>query len=130
MNETRFSKGMNVLKQIDGVHGEVVYESIKEVSPSIAELMVEIFGDIYTRPHLDFKEREIVSITSLLTLGGTEQQIKVHVNAALNVGMDPEKIVEICTHCIPYAGFPRVLNALFVVKEVLKERHILIDVEY
>lgn len=125
MTNTRFTKGMNVLKQIDGAHGEAVYESINEIAPSIANLMVEIFGDIYTRPYLDFKEREIVSLTSLLTLGGTEQQIKVHVNAALNVGMEPEKIVEICTHCIPYAGFPRVLNALFTVKEVLKERHIL-----
>ncbi|MDU5199185.1 MAG: carboxymuconolactone decarboxylase family protein [Veillonella sp.] len=49
----------------------------------------------------------------------------VHTNAALNVGIAPEQIVEVCTHCIPYAGFPRVLNALFTVKAVFEERNVL-----
>ncbi|WP_439145284.1 carboxymuconolactone decarboxylase family protein, partial [Veillonella atypica] len=48
-----------------------------------------------------------------------------HTNAALNFGIAPEQIVEVCTHCIPYAGFPRVLNALFTVKAVFEERNIM-----
>ena len=110
MKETRFNIGMNTLKQIDGLHGEEVYNTIQE---------------IYTRPNLDFKERELITLASLLTLGGCEAQLKVHTNAALNVGIAPEQIVEVCTHCIPYAGFPRVLNALFTVKAVFEERNIL-----
>ena len=109
MKETRFNIGMNTLKQIDGLHGEEVYNTIQEISPAIADLLVELFGDIYTRPNLDFKERELITLASLLTLGGCEAQLKV----------------EICTHCIPYAGFPRVLNALFTVKAVFEERNIL-----
>ena len=99
--------------------------TIQEISPAIADLLVELFGDIYTRPNLDFKERELITLASLLTLGGCEAQLKVHTNAALNVGITPEQIVEVCTHCIPYAGFPRVLNALFTVKAVFEERNIL-----
>ena len=118
MKETRFNIGMNTLKQIDGMHGEEVYNTIQEISPAIADLLVEIFGDIYTR-------RELITLASLLTLGGCEAQLKVHTNAALNVGIAPEQIVEICTHCIPYAGFPRVLNALFTVKAVFEERNVL-----
>lgn len=125
MNTTRFNIGMKTLQNIDGAHGEAVYESINEISPSIANLLVEIFGDIYTRSELSFKERELISITSLLTQGGCEAQLKVHINAALNVKVSPESIVEICTHCIPYTGFPRILNALFVIKEVFKERGLL-----
>ena len=125
MKETRFNIGMNTLKQIDGPYGEEVYNTIQEISPAIANLLVELFGDIYTRPNLNFKERELITLASLLTLGGCEAQLKVHTNAALNVGIAPEQIVEVCTHCIPYAGFPRVLNALFTVKAVFEERNIL-----
>ncbi|MDU5731800.1 MAG: carboxymuconolactone decarboxylase family protein [Veillonella sp.] len=85
----------------------------------------ELFGDIYTRPNLDFKERELITLASLLTLGSCEAQLKIHTNVALNVGIAPEQIVEVCTHCIPYAGFPRVLNALFTVKAVFEERNVL-----
>lgn len=60
MKETRFNIGMNTLKQIDELHGEEVYNTIQEISPAIADLLVELFGDIYTRPNLDFKERELI----------------------------------------------------------------------
>ena len=63
MKETRFIIGMNTLKQIDGLHGEEVYNTIQEISPAIAALLVELFGDIYTRPNLDFKERELIRTT-------------------------------------------------------------------
>ena len=62
MKETRFNIGMNTLKQIDGLHGEEVYNTIQEISPAIADLLVELFGDIYTRPNLDFKERELITL--------------------------------------------------------------------
>ena len=51
MKETRFNIGMNTLKQIDGLHGEEVYNTIQEISPAIADLLVELFGDIYTRSY-------------------------------------------------------------------------------
>ena len=54
MKETRFNIGMNTLKQIDGLHGEEVYNTIQEISPAVADLLVELFGDIYTRPNLDY----------------------------------------------------------------------------
>ena len=65
MKETRFNIGLNTLKQIDGLHGEEVYNTIQEISPAIADLLVELFGDIYTRPNLDFKERETTTQIAL-----------------------------------------------------------------
>ena len=113
MKETRFNIGMNTLKQIDGLHGEEVYNTIQEISPAIADLLVELFGDIYTRPNLDFKERGTDYARIPINAGRLRGTAESTHNAALNVGIAPEQIVEVCTHCIPYAGFPRVLNALF-----------------
>ena len=69
MKETRFNIGMNTLKQIDGLHGEEVYNTIQEISPAIADLLVELFGDIYMRPNLNFKERELITLVVPVNAG-------------------------------------------------------------
>jgi 4-carboxymuconolactone decarboxylase len=48
--------------------------------------------------------------------------LKLHINVGFNVGLTKEKIVGALIHCIPYIGFPRVLNGLTLVKEVMAER--------
>ena len=97
--------------------------SLESVAPDVGRLIVEFaFGEIYPRGGLSVQERELVTVTSLLTAGGCEPQLEVHVNGALNVGVPQEKIVEAFIQCIPYTGFPRVLNALFVAKKVFAER--------
>lgn len=125
MEKTRFNNGMKQLKTIDGIGGEKVIESLEDISPDLGKFIIEFaFGDIYTRQGLNLKERELITITSLLTSGGCEPQLEVHINGALNVGISPEKVVETFLQCIPYTGFPRVLNAIFVAKKVFKDRKI------
>lgn len=68
----------------------------------------------------------MITITSLLTSGGCEPQLEVHINGSLNVGISPKKIIETFIQCIPYVGFPRVLNAVFVAKKVFSERQIVL----
>lgn len=124
MNETRFEKGLDRLKMIDGEGGEKVIQSLENISPDLGKYIVEFaFGDIYTRDGLSLQEREIITITSLLTAGGCENQLEVHINASLNVGISEEKIVETFLQCIPYTGFPKVLNAIFVAKKVFADRN-------
>ena len=72
----------------------------------------------------------MITITSLLTSGGCEPQLEVHINGALNVGIAPEKVIEIFIQCIPYVGFPRVLNAVFAAKRVFAERRIVVRVDF
>lgn len=123
---TKFEIGSEQLKKIDGVGGEAVINSLKDIAPDVGNFIVEFaFGDIYTRPRLSLQEREMITITSLLTAGGCEPQLKVHINGALNVGIEPEKIIETFIHCIPYVGFPRVLNAIFVAKDIFSQRNLL-----
>lgn len=124
MEKTRFENGMKQLQKIDGAGGEAVIESLQDISPDLGKYIIEFaFGDIYTRNGLNLQEREIITITSLLTAGGCEPQLRVHINGALNVGVTPEKIVETFLQCIPYTGFPKVLNAIFEAEEIFKERN-------
>ena len=81
-----------------------------------------MIGEIYRRPGLDLRQRQLLTISALTTLGGAEPQLEVHVNAGLNVGLTGGEIVEVTLHCIPYVGFPRVLDAVFVAKRVFEKR--------
>ena len=126
MENTRFTQGMEQLKAIDGKGGENVIKSLEDIAPDLGKFIVEFaFGDIYTREGLTTKEREMITLSSLLTAGGCEPQLEVHINGALNVGISPEKVIETFLQCIPYTGFPKVLNAVFVAKKVFAERGLL-----
>ena len=119
----RFIKGWEKLKEIDGQAGENVIESLKDISPDLGKYTIEYpFGDIYSREILDNKTKEIAVVAALTAMGNAKPQLKVHINAALNVGVTPEEISEIMILMSVYAGFPSALNGTFTLKEVLEER--------
>jgi 4-carboxymuconolactone decarboxylase len=119
----RFQRGWQRLIEVDAEGGERVIESLKDVAPDLGRYVVEFaYGEIYQRPVLDLRQRQLITISALTTLGGAEPQLEVHINAALNVGLTAREIVEATLHCIPYTGFPRVLNAILVAKRVFEER--------
>lgn len=121
----RFRRGWQRLIEVDAEGGEQVIERLREVAPDLGRYVVEFaYGDIYSRPGLDLRQRQLVTISALTTLGGAEPQLEVHVNAGLNVGLSASEIVEAMLHCIPYTGFPRVLNAIFVAQRVFEERNV------
>lgn len=121
----RFARGWQRLMEVDAEGGERVIQSLEDVAPDLGRYVVEFaFGDVYQRPGLDLRQRQLVTIAALTTLGGTEPQLEVHINAALNVGLTGGEIVEAIVHCVPYTGFPRALNAIFVAKRVFTERNV------
>jgi 4-carboxymuconolactone decarboxylase len=123
MESDRFRRGWERLLEVDAEGGERVIESLQDVAPDLGRYVVEFaFGEIYQRPVLDLRQRQLVTISALTTLGGAEPQLEVHINAGLNVGLTAREVVEAILHCIPYTGFPRVLNATFVAKRVFEER--------
>jgi len=125
METDRYEKGAARLAEVDGTGGKNVVESLKDIAPDLGRYIVEFaFGDIYRREGLSLQEREMITIVSLLTAGGCEPQLQVHTNGALNVGISPQKIVESFIQCIPYTGFPKVLNAVTVAKKVFDSRNL------
>ena len=123
MIQDRYERGWEKLKEIDGKAGERVVESLRDIAPDFARYLIEFpFGDIYSRPGLDVKSREIAVIAALTALGNAAPQLKVHIHGALNVGCTREEVVEVIVQMSVYAGFPAALNGLFSAKEVFQER--------
>ncbi|MBP1182539.1 carboxymuconolactone decarboxylase family protein [Methylobacterium sp. PvR107] len=116
---SRFDRGQRALSDIDGEAGEAVVAALADIAPDFARYLIEFpFGDIYSRPGLDLRSREIATIAALAALGNAAPQLKVHIAAGLNVGLTRTKITEILMQMAVYAGFPAALNGLFAAKEV------------
>ena len=79
------------------------------------------FGDFYTRNGLSLKTRELLTLCIVSALGGCESQVKAHVQGNKNVGNDKETMIAAITHYLPYMGFPRTLNALACINEIIPE---------
>lgn len=119
MGESRFEKGSRALAAIDGRGGREVVDSLDGIAPDLGRWVVEFaFGDVYSRPGLDARQRELVTLGSLVTQGDTAPELRVHIAAALHVGVTREQVVEAILQCVPYVGFPRTINAVGVAREV------------
>jgi 4-carboxymuconolactone decarboxylase len=119
MTPSRYERGLAKLHEIDGEAGANVIGSLCDIAPDFARYLIEFpFGDIYSRPGLDLRSREIAVVASLTALGNAAPQLKVHIQAALNVGVTKDEIVEVIMQMAVYAGFPAALNGLFAAKEV------------
>lgn len=122
MDSARFITGQKMLQQIDGKGGDAVIEKINEISPDFARYLIEFpFGDIYARPGLDLRSREIATVAALTAMGNAAPQLKVHIAAARHVGLTQEEIIETIVQMAVYAGFPAALNGLFAAKEVFEK---------
>ena len=116
--ETRYERGLKKMSEVYGVPVEEVVAPLGD----LGRYMVEFpYGDIYSRPGLALRDREIATTAMLTALGGREPQLRVHFAAALNVGLTPDEIQEIIIHTITFAGFPTAINALNLLHAVLAE---------
>ena len=123
-NIARRKHGQDVLSRIDGHQGEAVIDSLADINPALGHHVAAFaFGDIYDRPGLDARSRQLVTLGALTALGACEPQLKVHINAALNVGLTRDEITEALLHAAVYCGFPRALNATAVAREVFHSRY-------
>lgn len=117
----RFEKGMAKQKEIIG--SEVVDNMYKNSPEDLMHiqryLSANCFGDYVTRDGLDVKQRELVTLSFLIALGGTEPQMKGHISANANVGNDRQTLIDLITQLLPYVGYPRTLNAINCLNEVL-----------
>lgn len=116
---SRFELGLAKLAEVDGKVGEEVVAPLGDLGKYIIEFA---FGDIYQREGLNLREREIATV-AMLTVLGRETQLRVHMHAALNVGLSAEEIEEAIIQTVPYAGFPTAINGINILKDVLSEVH-------
>ncbi len=121
--EDRLQRGWKKFEEIHGPVAKATRESLKDISPELSRFVTEwAFGEIYTRPGLDLKTRQMLTVASLVTLGNAPLQLKSHIKGALNVGCTQQEIVEVILQMAIYAGFPAAMNAMYAAKEVFMEK--------
>ena len=100
----------------------ITFDHLMDLDSELENYIVEFaFGDIYSREGLSNGQKTLITIASLASQG-LAPQIKLHVNTGLTAGLTPRDIIDTIIHLLPYTGFPKVLNALAVAKEVFIER--------
>ena len=118
----RYEKGKEVLESIQERPVEEIFKDIEDIAPDLGRFVVEFpYSEIYTRPEVDLKTRELCTVAALTVLG-TIPQLKDHINAALNVGNSESEIVEIIMQMSAYCGFPKSINGVVAAKEVFSKR--------
>lgn len=122
MQQSTYEKGLQRLKEVDDIAGEKVIDSLADISPDLGRYVIEFgFGEIYSRPGLTLQQRELATVAALTAMGTAQPQLKVHLAAALNVGLSRLEITETIMQIALYAGFPAALNGMFAAKEVFAE---------
>ncbi|GAB3106181.1 carboxymuconolactone decarboxylase family protein [Streptomyces calidiresistens] len=122
----RHKRGMDRMRQVLGPKADTVLGDLADVAPELGRFIVEFaYGEVHSSPGLDHRQRSLVAISVLSGIGGCEPALELHVHGALNVGLDPSEIVETVMQCAVYAGFPRALCAMAVVRQVFEERGVL-----
>jgi 4-carboxymuconolactone decarboxylase len=117
--ESRYDRGRRVLETIEPAQVDRIAASLADIAPDFARLLVEFpFGDIYARPGLDLKSRQLATVAALTALGTATPQLKVHIGAALALGWSQGEITEVIMQMAVYAGFPAALNGLAAAREV------------
>ena len=122
-SDDRRSRGRRTLAAITGEGGGRVVEQLRDIAPDLADWIIDFsYGDVLSRPGLDFRTRQLATIAALTALGNATPQLKVHIEGALKVGCRPQEIIEVMLQLAVFAGFPAALNGLAVVREVLAAR--------
>lgn len=115
-DDERYEQGIEIMKQLFGVvpKPSEIHEDLMEVATR------NLFGDIWTRPHMEIRERSMVTV-ALLTALGRDAQLKGHMKGALNVGISRETMKELMLHIAHYAGFSAGVQGLSIAQEVFDE---------
>jgi 4-carboxymuconolactone decarboxylase len=113
----------NINKLVEGGDSALL-NRLGKTAPDLAKYVLEfVFGDVYARPGLDLKTKQMLTITILATLGNAKPQLAYHIKAGLNLGITQEEIVSIMTHISAYAGFPAALNGIATANEVFEPKN-------
>ena len=117
-----YRKGRRQLGRIHGARGLEAIDSMADIAPDLARMVYEFpFAQIYTRPGLDLKSRQLGTVAALAALGNARPQLKAHLHGALRMGWKQQELVELLMQLAIYAGFPAALNALTAAREVFAE---------
>ena len=122
MNESTHDRGMGVRREVLGdEHVDRAIERTTEFTADFQDLITRYaWGEIWSRPGLDRRTRSSITLTALVALG-REEELAMHVRAALRIGLTPDEIKEVLLQTAIYCGVPAANGAFAVAQGVLAE---------
>lgn len=119
----RYRSGLTRMHEMGGTQATSAFlDALADIAPDLGRYVVEfLYGDLYQRPGLGTRDRQLVTLATLAALGGCERQLSLHIGVALHIGISPDTILELFIHQSGYAGFPRALNAVITARDVLTD---------
>jgi 4-carboxymuconolactone decarboxylase len=121
VDKDRYERGLKALRGLDAEASRKVLDSLKDIAPEMGRFIIEFaYGDVYSRPALDPKSRQIATIAALTALGNAKPQLEFHIGASLNVGVTPEEVIEIMYIAAVFSGFPSAINGINTAREAFR----------
>jgi 3-oxoadipate enol-lactonase/4-carboxymuconolactone decarboxylase len=113
---------MQVRREVLGdEHVDRAVEQTTDLTRGFQDLITRYaWGEVWSRPELDRRARSMITLALLAALGH-EEELAMHVRAAVRIGLSPEEIGEVLLHTAIYAGVPVANRALAVAQTVLTE---------
>ena len=121
----RLAQGRATLAKTSGASGDAVVNSFNDLAPDLGRMIVEhSYGEVFCRDGIDMKTRELSTCAALAAVATktTETPLRVHINAALNVGARLQEIIEILLNLVCYSGYPAVQRAVRIAGEEFAKR--------
>lgn len=113
MTQDRRAKALALLERLDPEAPSRVAENLDALSDDFLGIVLGFaFADVVSRPGLDMRTREMLTVSALMAMGTAPGQLEFHIRAALNVGVTREEIVEILLQIAVYAGVPACMNGI------------------
>ena len=117
--DERFQKGLEVRARLAGGEGKSLRGSVPiayELAPDMYRISTEsLYGSIWSRPGLDLKYRVMATLTAA-AIQLSAPQVRAQVRNALNMGITPQELIEICMMITFYGGIPAAYSALAVTR--------------
>ena len=112
-SSNRYLKGEKIQKEIFGEAIDILKKNTPIEKKHIQDyLSSNCFGDFYTRKGLTLKEKELITFSTLVSIGCLPNQVKAHIKGNNNIGNNKDTLIEVVTLLLPFIGYPKTLNAL------------------
>ena len=120
----KYEAGFRKLEEIVGTEtAEAALKAFDDLDPEIGRYLTEsVYGDLYQRPGIDLKTRQLCTVAAFTALASFKPHLKTHIDGALNAGATPAEVIEVILQMSAYAGFPAATTGLAVAREVFQKR--------
>ena len=120
----KYEAGFRKLEEMVGTTtAEAALKAFDDLDPDIGRYLAEsIYGDLYQRPGVDLKTRQLCTVAALTCMASFKPHLKTHIAGALNVGATQAEVIEVILQMAAYAGFPAATTGLAAAREVFEKR--------